>query len=150
MTSVLHYFDRSKKAILKTDFSDFVNRGVLSQYNDDGILYPVTFYSKNLIPAEYNYQIYNKELLAIIKCLEYWRPKLECTDILIKIFTNYKDLIYFTKDRDLSRRQARYLNILSEYNIKIVYRPGPQNIKADALIRMSDSVSTDPADVKLR
>ena len=97
----------------------------------------MAFYSKNLISVEYNYQIYDKELLAIIRYLKHQRPKLEYIEILVKIFTNYKGLIYFAEGRDLSRRQARYLNILSEYNIKIVYRPGPQNIKADALTRIA-------------
>ena len=50
---------------------------------------------------------------------------------------NYKGLIYFAKGRDLSRRQARYLDILSKYNIKIIYRPGSSNSKIDILIRIS-------------
>ena len=149
-TPVLRHFDRSKEAILETDSSDFVNGGVLSQHDGDGVLHPVAFYSKNLTPAECNYQIYDKELLAIIRCLEHWRPELECTDIPVRIFTDHKGLMYFAEGRDLSRRQARYLDMLSEYNIKIVYRPGPQNIKADALTRMSGSVPTDPADARLR
>ena len=149
-TPVLRHFDRSREAILETDSSDFVNGGVLSQHDDEGVLHPVAFYSKNLTPAECNYQIYDKELLAIIKCLEHWRPELECTDIPVRIFTDHKGLMYFAEGRDLSRRQARYLDMLSEYNIKIVYRPGPQNIKADALTRMSGSIPTDPADARLR
>ena len=122
---VLRHFDMTKEAILETDSSDYVNGGVLSQYDDDGLLHPVAYYSKNLNPAECNYQIYDKELLAIIRCLEHWRPELECTDIPVRIFTDHKGLMYFAEGRDLSRRQARYLDILSEFNIKIVYRPGP-------------------------
>ena len=67
----LRHFDRSKEAILETDSSDYVNGGVLSQYDDEGVLHPVAFYSKNLTPAECNYQIYDKELLAIIRCLKH-------------------------------------------------------------------------------
>ena len=117
--SVLRQFDRTKDAVLEIDSSDSVTGGVLSQYDDDGLLYPMAFYSKNLSPAECNYHIYDKELLVIMKCLEYWRPELECTDISVKIFTDYKDLIYFTKGRNLSRRQERYLNMLSEFNIGV-------------------------------
>ena len=47
---------------------------------------------------------------------------MKCINISIKIFTNYKDLMYFAEGRDLNRRQIKYLNILSEYNIKIIYR----------------------------
>ena len=121
----LRHFDRFKEVILETDSSDFVNGGVLSQYDNEGLLHSVTFYSKNLISTKCNYQIYNKKLLAIIRCLEHWRPELKCINISVKIFTDHKGLMYFAEGRDLSRRQARYLDILSEFNIKIVYRPGP-------------------------
>ena len=55
----------------------------------------------------------------------------------MKIFIDYKSFIYFIKSRDLNRRQTKYLNILFEYNIKIIYRLNPQNIKADIFIRIS-------------
>ena len=67
----LRHFDRNREAILEADSSDHVNGGVLSQYDDDGVLHPVAFYSKNLNPAECNYKIYNKELLTIIRYLKY-------------------------------------------------------------------------------
>ena len=63
--------------------------------DDEGVLYLITFYSKNIIPAEYNYKIYNKEFLVIVYYLEYWYLKLELTNISIQIFTNYKSLEYF-------------------------------------------------------
>ena len=62
----------------------------------------MVFYNKNLISIECNYQIYDKKLLVIIRYLKYWRPELKCIDISIKIFTNYKDFIYFAERRDLS------------------------------------------------
>ena len=68
---ILRHFNRTRDAILKTNFSDYVNNKVLSQYNDDDILHSIAFYSKNLIPAECNYQIYDKKLLAIIRYLKY-------------------------------------------------------------------------------
>ena len=46
---------------------NYVTRGILSQYNKDGVLYPIIYFLKQLSPAKYNYKIYNKELLAIIK-----------------------------------------------------------------------------------
>jgi transposase InsO family protein len=133
---VLKHFDRTKEAILETDSSDYVNGGVLSQYGDDGILYPVAFYSKNMAPAECNYEIYDKELLAIIRCLEHWRPELESTDIPIKIFTDHKNLEYFMTTKELTRRQARWAEKLAEFNFKILYQSGAKNHKADALTRM--------------
>ena len=64
------YFDPTKKAYIETDSSDYVTAGVLSQIGDDGELHPVVFYSRKIILAEYNYKIYDKELLAIIKSFE--------------------------------------------------------------------------------
>jgi hypothetical protein len=62
---------------VETDASDYVSAGMLSQYDDNGILYPVAFFSKKHSLAEYNYEIYDKELLAIVWAFEEWRPELE-------------------------------------------------------------------------
>ncbi len=63
---VLKHFDSIREAILKTNFLNYVNDEVLSQYDDEDILHSVIFYSKNMILAECNYEIYDKELLIII------------------------------------------------------------------------------------
>ena len=109
MTSapVLRYFDPAKPAFLETDSSDYVTGGVLSQEDNEGILHPVAFYSYKMVPAECNYEIYNKELLAIVKAFENWRPELEGSSVPIKILTDYRGLEYFQTKRTLTRRQAR-------------------------------------------
>ncbi|SLM33609.1 gag polymerase env [Lasallia pustulata] len=84
--------------------SDHVNAGVLSQYDDDKVLHPVAFYSKNMVPAECNYKIYDKELLAIICCLKHWRPELEATELPVEIFTDHKALEHFMTSKELTRR----------------------------------------------
>jgi len=89
---VLKHFNSIREAILKTDFLNYVNDKVLSQYDDEEILHSVIFYSKNMIFAECNYEIYDKELLTIICCLKHWCLELKCTDISIKIFINYLNL----------------------------------------------------------
>jgi len=99
---VLAYFDREKKLYLETDSSDYVNSGVLSQYREDGLLHLVAFFLKNLNPAECNYEIYDKELLAIVKCFEQWRPELEATGIPVSVFTDYKSLEYFMTTKKLT------------------------------------------------
>ncbi len=135
---VLKHFDSIREAILKTDFLNYVNSEVLSQYDDEDILHSVIFYSKNMILAECNYEIYDKELLIIIRCLKHWRFELKCTDILIKIFIDHLNLKYFMIIKELTQRQTRWTEKLSEYNFKIIYQSGKQNLKVDALIRMSD------------
>jgi hypothetical protein len=66
--------------------------GVLSQVDAEGTLKPVAFFSRRLSPAEYNYEIYDKELLTIIRCFEQWRPKLEGATHPIKVLSDYKNL----------------------------------------------------------
>jgi len=143
---VLAHFDREKKSYLETDSSDYVNSGVLSQYGEDGLLHPVAFFSKNLNPAECNYEIYDKELLAIVKCFEQWRPELEATGIPVSVFTDHKSLEYFMTTKKLTRRQARWAEALSEFNFVITYRPGKQNEKADALTRRPNDKPQDDSD----
>jgi len=68
---VLKHFDLTKEVILEMNFLNYVNDEVLFQYDDEDILHSVIFYSKNMIFAECNYKIYNKELLIIIYCLKH-------------------------------------------------------------------------------
>ena len=100
----LRHFDRTKTAYLECDSSDYVLAGVLSQKDDEGVLHLVAFFSKKLIVVEYNYEIYNKELLAIIWCFEQWRAELEGTELLIQVLTDYKSLEYFITTKKLNRR----------------------------------------------
>ena len=89
---ILAHFDYEKECIVETDASDNVSAGVLSQYGDDTKLHPVAFFSRKHSPQEINYEIYDKELLAIIKAFEEWRHMLEEAGLPIKILTNHKNL----------------------------------------------------------
>ncbi len=143
---ILKHFNLIREVILKTDFLNYVNDEVLSQYNDEDILHSVIFYSKNMIFAECNYEIYDKKLLTIICCLKHWRSELKCTNILIKIFIDHLNLKYFMMIKELIRQQAKWAEKLSEYNFKIIYQSEKQNLKVDALIRMSDVKSIEAND----
>ena len=143
---ILRHFDPDLPCVVESDSSDYVSAGVLSQYDKDGILRPVAFFSKRLIPAECNYEIYDKELLAIIRCFEQWRPELEGAAFPIKVLTDHKNLQYFMTTKLLSHRQARWSEYLSRFNFVIVYRPGSQGQKPDALTRRTqDAQALDDA-----
>ena len=71
------HFDPDKPIIIETDASDYVSAGILFQYNNSKTLRPVAYFSKKHTPAKCNYEIYDKELLAIIRSFEEWRPELE-------------------------------------------------------------------------
>jgi len=88
-------------------------------------------------PAENNYEIYDKELLAIIRCFEQWRPELEGAAFPIDVLSDHKNLQYFATTKQLSHRQARWSEYLSRFDFTISYRPGKQGEKPDALTRRS-------------
>ncbi len=135
--SVLRHFNLKQQAILKIDASNYVKDEILSQYDDEKVFHSMIFYSKSMILAEINYHIYDKKLLVIIRCFEHWRFELKCTELLIQMFIDHQTLKIFMKNKQLSRRQVNYLNILSKFNFQIIFRSGKMNTKVDALIRMS-------------
>ena len=134
--SVLHHFDLKQQAILKIDASNYVKDEILSQYNDERVLHSMIFYSKSMILAEINYHIYDKKLLVIIQCFKHWWFKLKCTELLIQMFIDHQTLKIFMKNKQLSRWQVNYLNILLKFNFQIIFKSGRINTKVDALIRM--------------
>lgn len=64
------HYKKNFNTIVKPDFFDYINSRVFYQLRENDFLYFVTFFSKNLNLAEYNYKIYDKELLAIIQYFE--------------------------------------------------------------------------------
>jgi hypothetical protein len=132
---ILRHYNDSLPCILETDASDYAIGAVCSQVSPDGLPHPIAFYSRKLLPAEQNYQVHDKELLAIIAAFKHWRPYLEFSRQATVVLTDHKNLEYFTTTRSLSRRQVRWAEILADYNFVIQYRPGKQNGAADALSR---------------
>ncbi len=149
-TSILRHFDQTRETILEIDSFDYVNDEVLSQYDDEEVLHSIVFYSKNMSSAECNYEIYDKELLIIIRAFEHWRLELKLTDISIKMFIDHQALISLMKDKELSRRQMRWIQKLADFNFRIMYRSDKQNIKIDALTRRADVVLRDSEDERVR
>jgi hypothetical protein len=99
--------DPEKEKTLKTNTSDYAIRMRLMQPGDDGRLRLITFYSHKLIQAELNYDIHNKELLAIVVAFKVWRVYLEGAKHTIIMKTDHKNLTFFTTTKELTRRQAR-------------------------------------------
>ena len=76
-TPVLAQFDPDHETALDADSSSYCTGGILSQYDDDGVLRPVAFFSKKNSPAQCNSEIHVKEMLAIIRCLQEWEAELK-------------------------------------------------------------------------
>jgi Reverse transcriptase (RNA-dependent DNA polymerase)/RNase H-like domain found in reverse transcriptase len=137
---ILRHFDPDLVCVVEADSSDHMSAGILSQY-DEGILRPVAYFSRRLTPPECNYEIYDKELLAIIRCFEQWRPELEGATFPIEVLSDHKNLQYFTTTKQLSHRQARWSEYLSRFRFKIRYRPGTQGQKPDSLTRRTQDAN---------
>lgn len=137
---ILRHYDPELETILETDASDGVVAGILSQLHPDDEWHPVAFFSKTMAPAECNYEIHDKEMLAIIRSLSQWRAELQSAPSKVKIYTDHKALEYFMTTKQLTSRQARWAEILSQFFFTIMYRPGKQNEKADALSRQEQDV----------
>jgi len=124
---------------IKADSSDFATRAVLSQQSTtDRKWYPVAFYSKSLSSVEQNYEIHNKEILAIICALEEWRHFLEGATHLVEIWTNHKNLEYFMMAKKLNYHQAHWSLHLARFNFLLHHHPKRTMGKPDALLRRAD------------
>jgi len=137
---ILATFNPAAQVILETDASDYAIGTCLSQKDKEGKLRPIAFYSRKFTPPELNYEIHDKELLAIVEAFQQYRVYLEGSEHPILVYTDHKNLLYFTTTKTLNRRQARWSLLLSSYNFTITYRPGAHNTKADALSRRADYI----------
>jgi hypothetical protein len=122
---------------VETDASDFAVGGTLSQ-QQDGVWHPVAFLSKAMTETERNYEIYDKELLAVMTALDHWRHYLMGAAHDFEIWSDHQNLQYFRKPQKLNRRQARWTTELAEYHYTLHHKPGKQMIKVDILSRRAD------------
>ena len=133
---VLIHPDPTKPFIVETDASGFAVGCVLSQTHTDGKLHPCAFYSRTLSPAERNYDIHDKELLAVKTAFAQWRHLLAGAQHTITVYTDHKNLEYFrSTTKVLTGRLARWSRFLAAFDFVLTYRPGPQGGKPDALSR---------------
>lgn len=145
---VLIHFNDTKESFLYTDASDFAISGILYQHGDNSDLHPIAFFSRKLDTAEINYNIHDKEMLAVMASLPDFHHWLSGTLIPVSVITDHKNLQYFMTQRVLNRRQSRWMLELSEYNIHLSYAPGDKN-PADAPSRRDDYTPLKGDPVKL-
>ena len=142
---ILSLPDEHQPFRVKADSSDFASGGVLQQLSkEDGKWHPVAFLSKSLSPVERNYEVHDKELLAVVRCLEQWRHFLEGAKHPVEIWTDHKNLEYFRTSQNLNRRQARWSLFLSRFDYSLHHRPGSSMGEPDALSRRSDHGMHEP------
>jgi hypothetical protein len=94
---------------------------------------PIAFESRKLIDAETRYSATELEMLAVVYCVEKWRVYIEGREV--HVYTDHKPNTFFNTTNMLSRRATRWLDNLQQYQLAWHYKPGPQNVVADALSR---------------
>lgn len=151
LTTIDHENPGENKIFVTCDASDWRTGATLSFGRTWESAHPMAFDSMQLKGAEKNYPIHEKELLTIIRALKKWRSDLLGSQI--SVYTDHRTLENFNTQKDLSRRQLRWQEFLSQYEMDIVYIRGEDNTVAIALSRLppatfpSESDSLDAAPV---
>lgn len=128
---ILQYPDFSKKFVITTDASNVAIGAVLS--NEDKNL-PIAYASRILNAAERRYSTVERELLAIVWAIKHFKPYIYGREFLVH--SDHKPLVYLFNLTNSSDRLMRWRLLLEEYDFKVVYKPGKQNVVADALSRI--------------
>jgi len=101
MAPILVHWDPESPIVVETDASDYALAAILST-KVNGNVHPIVFHSRTFSATEVNYDIHDKELLAIFKAFRKWRHYLESTPAPVEVFTDHKNLIYFCESKALS------------------------------------------------
>ena len=133
--------DPEKQFVLEVVASDTGAGAVLSQRAMDGKIHPCTYFSRRLSPAERNYAVGDRELLALKMALEEWRHLLEGSTVPFLVWTDHRNLEYLHTAKLLNPRQARWSLFFNQFNFTLSYRPGSKNVKPDTLSRLHHSSS---------
>jgi hypothetical protein len=131
---VLHFPTDIREWRVEADSSDYATGACLTQCQN-GVWVPIVFMSKGLNDTKRNYDIHDKEMLAIMRALYKWRHYLQGSQLKLEIWTDHKNLEYFTTTKKLNTRQAHWSLELSEYDFALIHKPGKQHVKTDALSR---------------
>ena len=144
--------DQTKPFQIECDASKYASGAVLTQVDGNGNRHPCAFTSKTFSEMERNYEIYDRELLAIIRALEEWRHYIQGSPHTTLILSDHKNLTYYREVRKLNWRQARWSLYLSEFDIKLIHTPGHKMIQSDTISRQPDFIpdkDTDNEDIMM-
>jgi hypothetical protein len=118
-TPILKYFDSALELIIETDASNFAIGCILSKRHA-GKQHPVAFHSRKMELTERNYDIHDKELLAVVEVFKHCRPYCHGARSPILVCTDHQNLRYFTTSKILNKRQVHWAEKLSDFDFRIV------------------------------
>ncbi len=135
---VLAHPDLTQQFEVEVDASGYAVGATLMQRKEDGKKHPIGYFSATLNEAQRNYDIYDLELLAIVLAFRNWRPLLAGSPHKVIVYSDHLNLQYWRSPQKISRRVAREVLKLSEYDFEIRHIAGKANGRADALSRRPD------------
>ena len=131
---------------IECDSSGYVVGSTLMQ-KMKGLWHPVAYFSKKLNPAESNYPIHDKEMLAIICCIREWRTKLVGQHF--EVWSDHRNLAYFRKKQHLGERQMHWAYELNDFSFNIIHKPGKEQIQSDAFSHREQDIPCDVDDDRI-
>jgi hypothetical protein len=135
---MLRMYDPNQPTRVETDASDKALGAVLAQECEDKQWRPVFYHSRKFDKHEVNYDVHDKELLAIVDALKQWEVQLKGAQHPFKVLSDHQNLSRFMTTKKLIGRQIRWAEMLADYDFTIQHRAGTLNGAADALSRRSD------------
>ena len=129
---VLQHHNTNLPVRLETDASSFAISGILSQQNNEESpekchWHPVAFWLCQMSPTEWNYHAGQTELLAIVMACKHWCHYLDSADAPVNILSDHGNLRNFMTTKELMGRLARWWELLSGFQINVVWCPGMDN-----------------------
>jgi RNase H-like domain found in reverse transcriptase/Integrase zinc binding domain/Reverse transcriptase (RNA-dependent DNA polymerase) len=119
--------DLNKPFELEVDASAYAVGTILFQRDENKWRRDVGYFLKALNPAEWNYDIWDREFLAVVTGLCFWRHLLIGSSHKVTVWTDDANLQYYQHPQKVNRRVARYIAVLEDYNLKLKHLPGTNN-----------------------
>ena len=120
---------------MKTNTLNYTLTAILSIVNEKDEVYIVAFHFHTFTTVELNYNIHNKELLAIFKAFKIWQHYLENLAYSINVIKDHKNIEYFSTTKVSTQRQAQWSKYLSQFNLVIRFHSGHFSTKLDTLTK---------------
>ena len=130
--------DQTQPFQIESDTSKYASGAVLMQTNINGDRHPCAYMSESFSPSEWNYEVYDREFLGIIRALWDWWHYVQGYPHETIVYSDHKNLTYFWNPQKLNRWQAGWSLELSEYDLKLVHLPGTKMVQSDTLSCRSD------------
>ena len=137
---ILHHYNSDHKIVIEINALNYIFKDILSQYDENEILHSVAYFSKKHNSVKCNYEIYDKELMIIVRIFKKWWSEFKDFIYSVEMIMNHKNLKYFMSTKQLNYHQAHWSEFLSRFNYHIIYHFDKINDKLNALTRRSEDL----------